>query len=391
VAGTWVTTFARAQAAVSFPLAAPEQLPAGMMLAGIDVAQDRAVAYYAVDGVRQRIQFTQAQVECGDPTLKADTVEGVEIAGRTVQRATGTLNIGTPFVNYRWESGDICYDVFAQTGDGLDPATIDAFVAALATALLPPQGDVPASPTPAPVEPASPTHPTLALSPPYGDCQDTVTARGRNFVPGSTIAIYGGQLIGDVFGPVVDQWTVGDDGSFAVELDLARIVGECGGGSAERDASPYRLTASDWTDPKSGASAAAETFAHAVYTFMHDVPAAVIENEGLPTCGTEIQRAEDPIVGPAIGPDPLLRQCFADAVAGGQLAEFISHQPTVEGDMTALIYRSLGNGQVVIINDSTRDRFGSAAFTIMTCSGLTLEPARYEFQWNSCDGGAVLE
>jgi hypothetical protein len=382
---TWVTTFDEARTIAAFDVVEPTSLPEGVALNDIAAAPERVDAFFTIGSTSSVVEFLQTIASCADPSTDGERAD-IDLGGKTVRRtvrATGDI----ANMEYRWQAGGICYVVLGETVGG-SQETVEALVAAIPL----PQAGAQPTPTPQPAEPANPAHPTLTLSPIYGDCDDTVTATGRNFEPNSTIAIYGAGLLSDNPSAVVDAWTVGDDGSFAVEIDLARLINECGGGDPEREGNQYRLTASDMilSNESKADDTEGEVFAHAVFTFMHGVPDVVLEREALPTCGTEIQRLESPL-GPGTGPDPVLRQCFADAVTNGQLAELIVHQPTIEGDYIALIYRSVGNGQVVIISDSTRDRFGSGQFTIMTCSGLTLEPTLYEFQWNACDGGAVLE
>lgn len=53
------------------------------------------------------------------------------------------------------------------------------------------------------------------------------------------------------------------------------------------------------------------------------------------------------------------RQCLWDAYQAKRPAEFISTQPTTEGDPISFVYRILGDGSVEIFIDQTYDLAGS--------------------------------
>jgi hypothetical protein len=85
---------------------------------------------------------------------------------------------------------------------------------------------------------------------------------------------------------------------------------------------------------------------------LPNAPVEVSNRQPLPHCGREstVDNGEANVVG---------RRCFWDAYQAGHAAEFISTQPTVEGDPVTLVYRALGNGLVEIFVDITYDMSGS--------------------------------
>jgi|GEM_PF-5263927 len=226
----------------------------------------------------------------------------------------------------------------------------------------------------------------LSLSLDYVTCEDTVIAYGINFEPDSTVTIYGGQLIGNNFAPVVDEHAVDSDGRFEVELNLSRMISECGGGDAQREGSQFRLSASTGSAlSKDGIDADGPT-AMTVLTFSRDVPESVKLRPPYQYCGVEVMLNES-MLGEASEPDILARECFIQAARiGGYAAEFVSHQQTIEGDIVTYIYRSDGTGNVELFVDSTRDQFGSSAWTVTTCSGASYgdEMSGWDIELSGC-------
>jgi hypothetical protein len=128
-------------------------------------------------------------------------------------------------------------------------------------------------------------------------------------------------------------------GSFAISLSACQIAP-----SPESDA-PSR--------PASLSSAA--------------MPNAVANRTPLPPCGSETTTQS---AGYNIGG----RRCFWDAYLARRPAEFISTQPTVEGDPFTLIYRILPAGGVEIFVDQTRDRYSMGGWVRLDCASLSLIP-----------------
>jgi hypothetical protein len=250
---------------------------------------------------------------------------------------------------------------------------------------------VPVLPTHQQVPTFDPLISSLVIAPDYATCGDTVMAYGSNFKPGTTITIYGGGLLGDVFAPVVDEHPVADDGSFAVQLDLSRVFDVCGGGSETPNGTQFRLGAETGSSLTKSDFNADDPRAIAVLTYSDDTPVGVADRVRLPSCGTEVILNGNMLRDQG-QPDVTARECFAEAVAAGALAEFISHQQTVEGDVVTTIYNSLGNGDVDVIIDGSRDQFGSGEWQRSTCvwsEMSNLEP--YSFHYEYCSEPVVIE
>jgi hypothetical protein len=242
-------------------------------------------------------------------------------------------------------------------------------------------------------DPDSPRAALLRLSPDYATCEDTVIAYGSSFEPGSTITIYGGQLIGDNFAPVVDEHPVGEDGSFEVELDLSRLISECGGGSPEPEGSRFRLVASTGSSLSKDGVDVDGPSATTVLTFSREVPDSVKHRMQYQYCGVEVM-LNGTILREAGEPDRVARECFTQAVRiGGYAAEFVSHRQTVEGDLVTTIYRTPGDGSVEEIVDSTGVRFGGGGWTTTACTGASLagEDEGYLIQLTGCGEPVVIE
>jgi hypothetical protein len=229
---------------------------------------------------------------------------------------------------------------------------------------------------------------TLSVWPDYVTCEDEVIARGMGFAPGTTVVLYGGPLLGDNFGQLSVDIPVADDGGFEAAIDVGRMFAQCGGADIDEEDMQYGLGA------ETGSSLTKEEFegpsALAAITFSSSTPATVKTRTRLSSCGVEVQRNET-MLGPASGPDEAMRRCFVDAVEVGAQAEFISYRQTVEGDVVTTIYRSLGAGNVEVIVDATRDRFGSGEWTMSTCTGTTLSEETLEIEFFTCGQEILLE
>lgn len=82
-----------------------------------------------------------------------------------------------------------------------------------------------------------------------------------------------------------------------------------------------------------------------------NAPAEVANRSRLPFCGYESTLNHGDF---NIG----ARRCLWDAYLAAEPAEFITTQPTVEGDPITSIYRVLGNRQVEVFVDITHDMAG---------------------------------
>ena len=397
-----VMTFEQARELTPFELIEPDTVPQGLTLEGIllntelDMSTpgsfqagpvDLVTAFYQ-NSQSGSVQFWQTTRGCNDPGMVSAVHDDIEIDGRAIRRTLGTNVGGDPLAHYRWQSGEMCYTVFAMLKDGVNEELLAALVASI------PLADTEVVPTPAGPQPTTEpvpgeTRPVLTLTMDYVTCGDTVEAYGEDFEPGSTVNIYFGGLIGDSFAPLVEGWQVNEDGTFSLSLDYGRFIGECNGGSEEREGSQYKVFAETGTNlSKDGVNVEGPS-AVAVLTFSRNVPEVVKQREGLPSCGTEVQRNES-LLGPGAGPDQAARECFVSAVERGEPVEFISHRPTIEGDYVTTIYRAGGDVGVEVFYDNTRDRFGSGDWTTATCSGPTLSDEGLEIEFFTCSQTVIL-
>ncbi|MEX2315232.1 MAG: hypothetical protein WD628_05890 [Thermomicrobiales bacterium] len=376
-----LATFDEARELTPFELVEPTDLPSTLELAGILLSTDpntnainMVTAEYRHLKLGGDFHFVQTSLVCNDADMQVGMVDAVnddiEIGGKSIRRTLGTTIAGLPLANYYWQSGDICYAVTAALRDGIDEELVESLVAVIPL----PESDGGAEPT----EPAvviEPAFATMWVSPDYVTCEDEVIARGMGFEPGTTVVIYGGPLLGDNFGPVTDDIPVSDNGAFEARVDLSRLIGECGGADIQMDGVSFTLgaeTGSSLKEPFDGPSALA------VVKFTHNVPDSVKHRVVAPSCGTEVQRAETDR-GPAVGPSEESRACFVEAVEAGVRTEFVSFQPTIEGAMLKTIYRSLGDGIVEVIYDTSNDQFGNQGWSVASCTGATLADEREQF------------
>jgi hypothetical protein len=116
------------------------------------------------------------------------------------------------------------------------------------------------------------------------------------------------------------------------------------------------------------------------------VPAEVVNRRPLAFCGVE--EAPVPRAGEYI--DATVRNCFWAAKLDGREAEFVSVQPTMEGDRIATIYRLRPDGGVDLLLDSTQDRFGGGGWTLTTCDRLVEEAGDRLFGVDGCAEGRAL-
>jgi hypothetical protein len=115
-------------------------------------------------------------------------------------------------------------------------------------------------------------------------------------------------------------------------------------------------------------------------------PEQVVNRRPLPFCGIE----EAPPARPGEYFDATVRSCFWTAKLDGREAEFVSVQPTMEGDRIATIYRLRVDGGVDQLIDFTQDKFGGGGWTITTCSRLVEEPGDRLFGADGCDEGQPI-
>ncbi len=238
-------------------------------------------------------------------------------------------------------------------------------------------------------KPDAPSAASLNLSSDYATCDDTVVAYGTNFEPGTTITIFGGGLLGDVFGPVVDEHPVDENGEFEVALDLLRLDG-CGGGNPAVEGTLDRIAAAtgsslDGIDTE-GPSASA------VLRYSQNVPGVVRNREPFQSCGVETLLNRTQLRDETL-PDQEARACFIEALTdSGVKAEFVSHQQTTDGFIVTSIYRTSGDGSVVVFHDNSRDPVKSTGWTTSTCTGATLGAAPwYEITLEGCSQDVQLE
>lgn len=116
-------------------------------------------------------------------------------------------------------------------------------------------------------------------------------------------------------------------------------------------------------------------------------PEEVVNRRPLPFCG--IEEAPPARAGDYI--DATVRNCFWAAKLDGREAEFVSVQPTMEGDRIAAIYRLRPDGGVDLLLDSTQDRFRGGGWTIPTCARLVPEAGDRLFIPDGCGEGQPIE
>ena len=115
-------------------------------------------------------------------------------------------------------------------------------------------------------------------------------------------------------------------------------------------------------------------------------PDQVVNRRPLPFCGVE----EAALPRPGEYTDATVRNCFWAAKLDGREAEFVSVQPTMEGDRIATIYRLRPDGGVDVLLDSTQDRFGGGGWTITTCDRLVEEAGDRLFGVDGCGEGQPI-
>jgi hypothetical protein len=99
-------------------------------------------------------------------------------------------------------------------------------------------------------------------------------------------------------------------------------------------------------------------------------PAVILDRSRLPSCGQERRTGQ---AGP-VNADG--RRCLWEAYLAGEPAEFVVTQLTVEGDPVTDYWRVLGKGSVELLEDSTKDPWGSGpGWLQVPCDTLVLLPA----------------
>lgn len=96
------------------------------------------------------------------------------------------------------------------------------------------------------------------------------------------------------------------------------------------------------------------------------VPAAVAQRAELPWCGHEVmdRRPEGDFY------DADIRACFLDAWEAGEAAEFVSDTLTPEAGRVRTMYRSLGDGQLEVLLDTTQDPLSARRWTRVACTSI---------------------
>ena len=119
-------------------------------------------------------------------------------------------------------------------------------------------------------------------------------------------------------------------------------------------------------------------------------PPEVVARDPLPACGVEIQRE----LASNVGRNPEARECFADAYAAGEPAEFIQLGLTLEGTNFLSIWRVLGPQSVELYADSTHDHLGDMAWQLYRCTSLDVladAEGTPSFGIGACDSPVQLE
>lgn len=101
---------------------------------------------------------------------------------------------------------------------------------------------------------------------------------------------------------------------------------------------------------------------------LPNAPAEVVNREALPLCGVEQTTHNS-------GFDVAGRACFWNAYQARTPAEFITTQPSIEGDPITYVYRVTTDGRVVVFVDLTHDLSGPnppPRWIRLDCPGLSL-------------------
>lgn len=109
------------------------------------------------------------------------------------------------------------------------------------------------------------------------------------------------------------------------------------------------------------------------------LPAQFVNRPALPSCGAEVRAQRD-------GPDPVARSCLMSAFDEQRSAELVSTRPTVEGDPIVTYFRVWPTADIAVevYTDSSRDKFGSAAWTYSACERLVPAAGDEVFEVAGC-------
>jgi hypothetical protein len=124
--------------------------------------------------------------------------------------------------------------------------------------------------------------------------------------------------------------------------------------------------------------------------------AVVIAALALVGCGTDDIDAEAPEAEPAVEDcgsyeslnEPVtaeqkeMNRCLLDAVAAARPAKLVVTLATVEGDPITHYFTVTESGEVEVLVDSTKERFGSGGWQASTCTVLSETNGR--LSWTGC-------
>jgi hypothetical protein len=96
-----------------------------------------------------------------------------------------------------------------------------------------------------------------------------------------------------------------------------------------------------------------------------------------PSCGTYWNRNT-----PVTQTQRRVNACIVSAARTGRQARAVAVLTTIEGDPIASYLFVRGPKDVLVVTDSTRDRFGSGAWERLRCRALTVE--RGMLGWSGC-------
>jgi hypothetical protein len=75
-------------------------------------------------------------------------------------------------------------------------------------------------------------------------------------------------------------------------------------------------------------------------------------------------------------------RCLLDAFEAGREAKLVVTLATVEGDPLVHYFTVTESGQLEVLVDSTKDKFGSGSWHALTCTGL--DEQRGRLSWTGC-------
>lgn len=98
---------------------------------------------------------------------------------------------------------------------------------------------------------------------------------------------------------------------------------------------------------------------------------------GVEDCGSYESLNEPPKEGEAEK-----NRCLLDAFEAGRDAKLVVTLATVEGDPLTHHFTVTGPGEVEVLVDATKDKFGSGTWQALRCTGLTERSGR--LSWSAC-------